>query len=189
MFPPPSLRRRDNLMNEIWKDVAGYEGLYEISNLGRVRSKNGILKPQKRQHGYLGIMLYGKGGHKRGFRTFSVHRLVAEAFIPNPNGYPEVNHIDEDKTNNRADNLEWVSRIQNCHHGTALERRVAKQINGKCSKAIDQYTLDGEFVAHYPSLAEVHRQTGFGQGNICHHLHGKSNYTHAYGYIWKYSAE
>lgn len=184
----PLPKKRGNLMNEIWKDVKGYEGKYQISNLGRVRSAKGILKPQKRQHGYLGIMLYGRGGHpKRNFKHFSVHRLVAEAFIPNPNGYLEVNHIDEDKTNNCVSNLEWSSRLQNVHHGTAIERRAAKQINGKCSKAIDQYTLDGEFVAHYASLAEAHRQTGFGQGNICHHLHGKSNYSHAYGYIWKYS--
>lgn len=175
---------------EIWKDVKGYEGLYQVSNLGNVRSERGILKPQVRQHGYLGVMLYYRGGHKtRHFKQFSVHRLVAEAFIPNPYGYAEVNHIDENKTNNRADNLEWVSHFQNCHHGTAIERRVEKQTNGKLSKAIDQYTLDGKFVAHYPSLAEANRQTGFAQGNICRNLKGDPHYSHAYGYVWRYSAE
>lgn len=174
-------------MQENWKDIKGYEGLYQISNLGRVRSARGILKPQKRQHGYLGIMLYGKGGHAtRGFKHCSIHRLVAEAFIPNPYGYSEVNHIDEDKTNNRADNLEWVSHQQNCVHGTFQERKRAKAINGKRSKAVLQFTMDGQFVARYPSLAEVKRQKGFDQSNIWQNIHGNPKYAHAYGYVWRY---
>ena len=173
---------------EIWKEVKGYEGLYQVSNYGNVRSKRGVLKPQARQHGYLGVMLYGKGGHPtKGFKTYSVHRLVAEAFVPNPNGYAEVNHIDEDKTNNRAENLEWCTRKQHTNAGTVQKRRSATLTNGVRSRAIDQYTLDGKFVAHYPSLAEAFRQTGFAQGNICRNLKGDPKYSHAYGYVWRYS--
>ena len=183
-------------MQEIWKDIKGYEGLYQVSNLGRVKRTNpgnrvvsadGTLKPTRRQHGYLGVMLYGKGGHAtRGFKHCSVHRLVAEAFIPNPNGYAEVNHIDEDKTNNRVDNLEWVTHQQNCVHGTLPKRKSEWSTNGKQSKAIVQYTLNGEFVARYPSLAEVERQTGFGKGNICRCAQHHHAYSHAYGYVWRY---
>ena len=191
---------------EIWKPVKGYEGLYEVSNLGRVRSfdkyvsctRNGvemdilhkgkILKPVKRQHGYLGVMLYGKGGHAtRGFKTFSVHRLVAEAFIPNPNGLPEVNHIDEDKTNNKAENLEWISHINNTNFGTAQLRRSQKMRNNMRSKPIGQYTKDGKLVAVYPSLAEVHRQKGYAQANISKCAQGSKQYSHAYGYLWRYA--
>lgn len=191
-------------MNEEWRAVKGYEGLYEVSNLGNVRSldhvweyvRNGVtvlnprkgkaLKLQQRQHGYLCVQLHGRGGHKtRGFRTMSVHRLVAEAFIPNPLGLPEVNHLDEDKTNNRADNLEWCTHIENTNYGTCQQRRAAKQTNGSTSKAVTQFTLDGDFVATYPSMAEAERQTGFAAGNICYAINGR--YSHAYGYKWKYA--
>lgn len=193
-------------MQEVWKPVKGYEGLYEVSNTGKVRSldrtgevsRNGItyicpykgaeLKPVNRSHGYLGVMLYGKGGHKkRGFKTFSIHRLVAEAFIPNPNNLPEVNHIDEDKTNNRVENLEWISHINNTHYGTAIKRRIEKTKNGSRSRSIQQYTKDGKFIAEYPSLAEVERQTGYAKANICRCAQGSKQYTHAYGYVWKYA--
>jgi len=191
---------------ENWKPVKGYEGLYEVSNLGRVRSfdkyvlciRNGvemnvlhrgkILKPVKRQHGYLGVMLYGKGGHAtRGFKTFSVHRLVAEAFIPNPNGLPEVNHIDEDKTNNKAENLQWVTRVENVNYGTSRLRIAQKATNGKMSTPIQQFTKDGELVKTYPSLAEVERQTGYAKANICRCAQGSKQYSHAYGYVWRYA--
>lgn len=192
-------------MEEVWKPVKGYEGLYEVSNTGKVRSRDRMtkvtrngetylcphkgteLKPGKRRHGYLGVMLYSKGGHAtRGFKTFSVHRLVAEAFIPNPNGLPEVNHIDEDKTNNRAENLEWVSHIDNTNYGTAQNRRAEKLRNGSKSVAIQQFTKDGELVKTYPSLAEVHRQTGYAQANISKCAQGSKQYSHAYGFVWRY---
>jgi hypothetical protein len=190
---------------EIWIPVKGYEGLYEVSDLGRVRSfdkyvlctSNGvemnilhrgkILKPAKRRHGYLAVMLYGRGGHKtRNCKQFSVHRLVAEAFIPNSGNLPEVNHKDECKTNNCAENLEWVTRLENVNYGTAKTRRAKKAVNGKKSVAIQQFTKDGELVKTYPSLAEVHRQTGYGQANICRCAQGSKQYSHAYGYVWRY---
>lgn len=192
-------------MEEVWKPIKGYEGLYEVSNLGNIRSldkvvmcvRNGkelgvlhkgkVLKPSKRQHGYLGVMLYGRGGHKtRGFKTFSIHRLVAEAFIPNPDRLPEVNHIDEDKTNNAVTNLEWMSHVDNTNYGTTQQRRSQKIRNNSKSKPIAQYTRNGELVKVYPSLGEMRRQTGYSAGNVWHCLNKSSSYTHAYGYVWRY---
>lgn len=103
-------------MEEVWKDVCGYEGRYRISNMGRLMSCNAgngtrdkIVKPQPNEKGYLMVHLYDYGRNK----TVKVHRLVAQAFVPNPNNLPEVNHIDADRKNNRADNLEWVTRQAN----------------------------------------------------------------------------
>lgn len=192
-------------MTELWKDVVGYEGLYQVSNMGNVRSvdhesavtRNGVtfitrkkgkmLAPTRRQHGYLGVMLYGKGGHaKRGFKTFSIHRLVAEAFIPNPNGYTEINHLDECKTNNRADNLEWCDRKYNVNYGTTQKRRAKKMTNNpKRSKRIVQRDLSGAEVKTWPSMQEVKRQLGYEPSNIYRSCH--DDYTHAYGYRWEYA--
>jgi hypothetical protein len=189
-------------MNETWKPVVGYEGLYEVSNMGRVRSltkvctitRNGItmdiphpgkiLTPQRRQHGYLGVPLYGKGGHKtRGFRTHSVHRLVAEAFIPNPNNLPEVNHKDEDKTNNRADNLEWMSHYENTHYGTGIARRSKTNTNNpNRSTRVAQYTVDGELVRIWPSYQELIRN---GYCGVFYRVHGNNPDRESYGHIWK----
>jgi len=129
-------------MEEIWKDVVGFEGRYEVSNLGRIRSlphetviyrrkgkpyilkKRGeILTPQARRHGYLAVWLYGNGGNKgRAGKQYSVHRIVAEAFCEPRDGCNEVNHINEDKTDNRACNLEWCNHKENSNHGTRGER-------------------------------------------------------------------
>lgn len=129
-------------MEEIWKPVVGFESRYEVSNLGRIRSlphetlverkkgkpyilkkRGAYIEPQPRRHGYMSVWLYGNGGNNgRAGKQYSVHRIVAEAFISNPCGYAEVNHINEDKTDNRACNLEWCSHIQNSNHGTRGER-------------------------------------------------------------------
>lgn len=193
-------------MNEIWKNVTGYEGLYEVSNLGRVRSldmefetiRNGyvikwrrkgrVLSPLVRQHGYLAVQLHGKGGNARGFKTFSIHRLVAEAFIPNLNNYPEVNHIDENKTNNSVDNLEWCDRLYNCRTGTRSQRvGISNTNNPKRSKSVAQYTKDGIYIKTYASLKEASRQTNIAPGNICKNIKGDKSYSHAGGYVWKYA--
>lgn len=120
-------------MEEVWKDIKGYEGLYQVSNMGRVKSLGRvdgsnhrlyekILKLKKRNN-YLGIDL-----HKNGeLRTYSVHRLVAQAFIPNPNNLPQVNHIDENKINNQIDNLEWCTVLYNNTYGTRMERQIASK--------------------------------------------------------------
>lgn len=102
---------------EIWKDIPKYEGIYEISNYGRIKNKKtGKLKSQRNTFkGYLQVGLSNKGD-----KTFRVHRLVAEAFIPNPNNLPQVNHKDGNKKNNRVDNLEWISNYDNMQHAIKL---------------------------------------------------------------------
>ena len=115
------------LLNEIWKPIKGFEGLYEISNFGNVKSlprikinnrgkqltKERIMKPNKTRNKYLNVPLTGENHIKK---YYSIHRLVAQTFIPNPDNLPEINHINGDKTNNRVDNLEWVTRSENIRH-------------------------------------------------------------------------
>lgn len=109
-------------MKEIWKDVKDYEGLYQVSNLGRVYTfkRNKLMTPVKCRKGYLRIKLRVNNCAK----SVAVHRLVAQAFIPNPENKPQVNHIDEDKTNNVVSNLEWVTNKENCNHGTKIQRGI-----------------------------------------------------------------
>lgn len=174
------------MKNEIWKDVAGYEGLYQVSDQGRVKSlertdswgrtvKERILKPGAKGNDYLFVNLCAGGKT----RMFLVHRLVCQAFHENPDNKPQVNHLNEDKTDNRACNLEWCTRRENMNHGTRNERS-AKAL----SKPIGQYTLDGDLVDVWQSANEVERQTGFSHGYICETANGK--YKQAYGFIWKY---
>lgn len=177
---------------EIWKDIDGYEGLYQVSNLGRVKSlnykrtgKEKILKAGKNSDGYLQVGLHKQGEEKK----YLVHRLVAQAFIPNPNNLPQVNHINEDKTDNRVEeqytNLEWINNFDNCNHGTRNVRISKANINGKISKKVKQYSLEGEFIKEFQSTMEVERQLGFSNGNISSCCSGR--YKQAYGFIWKYA--
>lgn len=114
-------------MQEIWKDVVGFEGYYQVSSLGRVMSLNRkysgehLMSPTKDKMGYMIVCLRKQGykGNKK------VHRLVAEAFIPNPDNLPQVNHKDEDKTNNNVENLEWCDCRYNINYGTVIERRIS----------------------------------------------------------------
>lgn len=116
---------------EIWKNIKGYEGKYQISNIGRVKSLIGnrnnnrekILKLRKNEHGYLYVRLYKKSNGK----YCLVHRLVAETFLENQNKYPIINHKDEDKTNNRVENLEWCSYKYNNNYGNRIENMVSKR--------------------------------------------------------------
>lgn len=168
-------------MKEIWKDKKDYEGLYQVSNLGRAKSldryvkgkghslqfkKGRILKPMKDKNGYLTVKL--------GNRTFILHRLVAETFLPNPNNYKEVNHKDENKTNNVVSNLEWCDRKYNVNYGTRTE---------KCSKKVYQYTLDGKFVKEWKSTRECDRN-GFNHGAVAACCRGElKKYKN---FLWKY---
>lgn len=176
-------------MTEIWKDIKDYEGLYQVSNCGRVRSlkTNMILKPRKSNSGYFRVGLSKKGKHK----WFLIHRLVATAFLSNPLNLPQVNHKDEVKTNNfvgtpendfRDGNLEWCDGFYNHNYGTAIKRMVEKQLNKNKSKAILQYTLSGEFIKEFPSIQEAKRN-GYG-GAVVHCLVGRNKT--AYGFIWRY---
>lgn len=187
---------------ETWKPVVGYEGFYEVSNLGRVRSvsriahikrgngeydyrvKGKIVEPQERRHGYLAVCLYGKESKNGRFTQKSVHRLVAEAFLPNPNGYSEVNHLDENKQNNALSNLEWCDRKHNVNYGTTQKRRSEKIINGPKSKAVDQLDMDGNYIRTFPSMQEASRN-GYAAGNIYKAIH--KTYSQAYGYKWRYA--
>ena len=170
------------IMPEIWRDVVGYEGLYEVSNWGRVKSlpRNGtvkyarILKPYVDKDGYHRQMLSKNGKHT----NYPIHRLVAEAFIPNPHNYPCVNHKDENKLNNNVNNLEWCSAKYNSNYGTAIERRSKKR-----SKPILQFTLDGVFIKEWDSIAECGRN-GFQTSAVIMCCKGKRK-THK-GFIFKY---
>ena len=177
---------------EIWKDLVGFEGKYKISSEGRVKSldynrtgKERIMKPSPNGCGYLQVSLCKDNK----MYTKKVHRLVAEAFIPNPLCLATVNHKNEIKTDNRVENLEWMSDYDNRMYGTRLARisiaNKGKFINRKDqSKVVLQFTKDGKFVAEFPSGKEVERQLGFDQGNISMCCLGKRK--HSYGYVWKY---
>jgi hypothetical protein len=127
-------------MNEIWKDIQGYEGLYQVSNHGRVRSfakdvdKGKFLKvePQSGECKYTQIRLSKNGSCK----AYYVHRLVACAFLPNPFNLPEVNHKDENKSNNRVDNLEWTTRKENANYGTRNKRIAEKNKRAERKSAV-----------------------------------------------------
>ena len=179
-------------MTEIWRDIKGYEGLYQVSNLGNVKSlprlliysdgqkhyyKEKILKPTNHSRGYLKVILCDNGIHKQ----FYVHRLVAEAFIPNPFNLPQVNHIDEDKTNNRVSNLEWCDSQYNNNYGTARKRMTEKQ-----SIKVNQYTKDGIFIKQWKSLSEASRVLNISKGNLGSALHKKRLKTY-YGFKWYYA--
>lgn len=165
-------------MIEEWKDIEGYEGLYQVSNLGRVkRSKGKYMKSERilmlfiNTPGYLQVMLCKNNKCKK----FTVHRLVANAFIPNPENKPQVNHIDEDKTNNKVSNLEWVTAKENVNHGTRNER------SSKKIKAID--IANGEW-NDYKSISECARELGLHQSSISMCLKGKRKTSG--GYTFKY---
>lgn len=124
------------LLNEVWKDIQGYEGEYQVSNTGRVRSikSNLILKQQTDNYGYYKVILYKKSKGE----VIRVHRLVAQTFIPNPNNFNIVNHIDENPKNNNIGNLEWCTQKHNINHGTAQARRRLTRI--KSLVAVDIIT-------------------------------------------------
>lgn len=163
------------MIMEEWKDVIGYEGLYQVSNHGIVKRDGHVLKNLKHNTGYLFVQLSKNGKVQNKF----IHRLVAEAFLPNPFNHPQVNHLDECKDNNCVTNLEWCTAKYNSCYGSRLER-VRK---GK-SKKIVQYSLSGIFIQEWESSTEASEQLGISQTGIVHCCKGVTKTSG--NYIWKY---
>ena len=156
-------------MKEIWKDVEGYGGRYQVSNLGRFKSfaqdrKNGKIKTGNRtKKGYMVMLLYDGNGNKK---WYPVHRLVGMAFLDNPDNLPQINHKDENKENNRVDNLEWCTNEYNINYGTKNERTAkANYCCPTTSKKVYSVDADGN-KEYFDSIGEAERKTGLQHGNI-----------------------
>ena len=168
------------MTKEIWKDIEGYEGKYQVSNKGRVKSlsynktgREDIMKQRKSTNGYLMANLCKNGKHKHCL----IHRLVASAFIHNPEGLPEVNHKDEDKTNNNVENLEWCDHLYNNNYGTKNERSAKSQ--GKPVICIETNII-------YFSVHEAQRKTGILASSICNCANHKKRCHTARRLHWQY---
>ena len=193
------------MIGEIWKtavyDGEIYEGLYKVSNLGRILSLNyrntgraKLRKPVKRKDGYLVVGL----SKNRKKKTCSVHRLVAETFLPNPDNLPQVNHKIEGKkgkkinmvifnedgsVNKERTTIEWVTQKENHNYGTINERISKAMTNGKLSKRVLQLSLDGELIREWPSTNECDRN-GFNKGAVAACCRGEL--PHYKGFLWMY---
>jgi len=153
-------------MIEEFRDVVGYEGLYEVSDWGRIRRNGKILKPVKDTKGYFQVDLYKNGIKKRAL----IHRLVAYAFISNPDNLPQINHRDENKTNNTVDNLEWCDNKYNTNYSH--------------SKPVLQYDRLGNFIREWSSAKKVEEELGICNSSISSCCSGK--YNSAGGFVWRF---
>lgn len=171
-------------MEEVWKDIKGYEGHYQVSSLGRVKSvkfhKERIMKMSIDSDGYVVLHLTRNNTRK----NVRVHRLVAEAFIPNYSNHPQVNHKDEDKTNNAVSNLEWCDCSYNNNYGNR-NSKAGKAIAKKLSKPIEQRSYDGKLIKVWSSFAEIKRELGF--DTKCIWLCCKGICNKSQGYKWNYA--
>lgn len=176
---------------EEWKFIVGFEK-YMVSNLGRVKSlnykrtgKEQLLLPNKNNRGYLWVTLYKNGADKKCL----IHRLVAEAFIPNPDNLSQVNHINENKTDNRVDNLEWCSAIYNMNYGERTKkqsetRKKLRMLPPRQDKAVEMFTLEGDKVAEFVSIADAARQNNFTESSVGACVRGYSKTCH--GVVFRY---
>lgn len=177
-------------MKEYWRDVKGYEGFYQVSNVGRIRSldrivnsnhsnkrksKGRILKATKDRYGYLYVVFCVRNKRK----TEKVHRIVANSFIQNPQNKEQVNHLNEIKTDNRVQNLEWATASENNNYGIGQIRRVEKR-----NKPTIQYSLDGELLKKWRSASDAGRTLGIDISGICKCCRGTLESIK--GYRWSY---
>lgn len=175
-------------MKEIWKDIKGYEGLYKISNTGRVKSfhynREKILQPLISVRGYYKYTLVKNKTKKQCF----MHQLIATAFIPNPNNYPCVNHINGNKKDNRIDNLEWCTIKENNQHAykTGLNKGV-RSYDNVCSKTVLQYDMQGNFIKEWGSTMDIQRELNI--ANSCISACCLGQYKQSHNFIWKYKEE
>lgn len=185
------------MIEEIWKPIERLEGYYEISNKGRIRSldrmvsgcygstqlkKGQIMKPIKMPNGYLAQGFYFNGKH----RQYYIHRLVAKAFIPNPENLPEINHKDENKENNCIENLEWCSHLYNIRYGNARKKiSVAKR---ECAiRPVTQKDLNGVILAHYRNASIASEITGIDSSAILKVCAKRGKFITAGSFIWEFA--
>lgn len=183
-------------VKEVWMPIDGLDGLYEVSSLGRVKSlpkirsvwkgaqylsKEKYLNAHPSRYGYPTVNLYKD---KHFFKRMAVHRLVANAFIPNPENKPHINHINAVRTDNRIENLEWCTASENIHHTIKLGRhKPVKQNDAVRSKTVLQLNTKKETINEFPSTMEVQRALGFKAPNINHAIKYKKL---SHGYYWRY---
>lgn len=180
-------------MEEVWKDIQGYEGLYQVSNLGNVKSLNyrntkeaKLLVPKCNNRGRLWVELINNKQRK----PILVHTLVAKAFIPNPNNYCEINHIDENPKNNIISNLEWCTRQYNVNEYWKHHKKERKKFgfykNHKwANKSINQFDMCGNLVCVWKNANEVERQQKFRACSIIACCQNKLKTS--YGFIWQFA--
>lgn len=189
-------------MQEVWKDIIGYEGLYQVSNLGRVKSLQRVVKrtngrPYTAKEKILGQFYSGrdkdylksylsKNGKKK---SYQIHRLVAIAFIPNVQNKPQVNHIDGNKSNNNILNLEWCTNSENQIHAYRMGLNHVKSLKGylnPCSKEVIKCDLDGNEIECFGSMKEAERMTGIHYTNISACCKGKTKTAGGFKWIYKH---
>ena len=191
---------------EIWKDIKNYEIKYQVSNFGNIRSvdryidfnrgeqhfrifrKGQIIKKQLDSHGYEQVQLHD--GTRNKVHTLLVHKLVAEAFIPNPDNKPCIDHINTIKTDNRVENLRWTSHKENCNNELSLEhyKFAKKQPRYAIRKPVIQYAKDGTFIKRWDSAIDASEKLGIHLASIYGVCAGAEHYHTAGGFIWKYAS-